>query len=69
MSAFVLHPQVIRCDGREQFAVLPWDEFVKIREMIEDAKDLHDLEIAMRKNQGDTPVPYEQARRELGLVG
>jgi len=63
-----LHPQIINRDGREAFAVLPWDEFVKLREMLDDARDLRDLEIAIRENEGQTPRPYDQVRGELGLT-
>jgi hypothetical protein len=35
-----LHPQIIEKDGKKEFAVLPYDEFVKVQEELEDYEDL-----------------------------
>ena len=63
-----LHPQIISRNGQREWAVLPWDEFEKLRALIEDAQDLRDLEASIRENADDAPLPYEQVRRELGLT-
>ncbi|MGH8613559.1 MAG: hypothetical protein ACREYF_16470 [Gammaproteobacteria bacterium] len=34
-----LHPQVIEKDGKKEFAVLPYDEFVRVQEELEDYED------------------------------
>ena len=34
------HPQIIEKDGKKEFAVLPYDEFLKIQEALEGFEDL-----------------------------
>lgn len=68
MPLIQLHPQIISQGGREAFAVLPWEEHVRLKQILEDAQDLHELELAMRENHADEPIPYETARRELELA-
>ena len=47
----------------EQLAV----EVARLRERIEDLEDARELDAAMRRN-GDKPlVPWDQARKDLGL--
>lgn len=37
-----LNPQVIQKKGKREFVVLPYEEFVKIVELLEDYEDLRD---------------------------
>lgn len=38
-----IHPQIIEKDGRKEFVVLPYDEFLQMQEEIEDYEDLRAL--------------------------
>jgi hypothetical protein len=38
-----LNPQVIQKKGKREFVILPYEEFVKIVEFLEDYEDLRDL--------------------------
>lgn len=38
-----LHPEFLTKDGQKQFAVLPYEEFLKIQELLEDLEDLKEL--------------------------
>lgn len=40
-----LHPEFITKDGQPQFAVIPYEEFVNLKELLENLKDLEDLRI------------------------
>ena len=48
-----IHPQVIEKDGRKEFVVLPYEEFLQMQEEIEDYEDLKTLrdEIASAHSQ------------------
>ena len=35
-----LHPEILRRDGRPQFAVLPYEEFLALQQRLEDLEDL-----------------------------
>lgn len=62
-----LDVQIIRKDGREQFAVLPWEQFKQLTEEFEDALDLVALLEAKIENGDEPGVPLEEVRRRLGL--
>jgi len=38
-----LHPNILEKDGKKAFAILSYDEFVKIQEILEDYEDLINL--------------------------
>jgi PHD/YefM family antitoxin component YafN of YafNO toxin-antitoxin module len=38
-----IHPQIIEKEGRKEFVVLPYEEFLVIQEELEDYEDLKDL--------------------------
>jgi predicted AAA+ superfamily ATPase len=63
----LIHPQIIEKDGKKEYAVLPYDEFVKIQEELEDYEDLKLLREA-KVREGDAPtMTLDEVREELGL--
>jgi PHD/YefM family antitoxin component YafN of YafNO toxin-antitoxin module len=38
-----IHPQIIEKDGRKEFVVLPYEEFLQMQSEIEDYEDLRTL--------------------------
>jgi PHD/YefM family antitoxin component YafN of YafNO toxin-antitoxin module len=38
-----IHPQIIEKDGRKEFVILPYEEFLQIQEALEDLEDLRVL--------------------------
>ena len=65
-----LTPTIIREDGQEKFVVLPWAEFVKLREALEDAEDLRLIEEAKREDEesGEPHLTLEEVRQRLGIT-
>lgn len=64
-----LHPEIIEKDGKKQFVVLTYEEFLAIEEALADAEDLTELRTA-RKEEHDAPgIPLEQVVEKLGLSG
>ena len=62
-----LHPEILIKDGEKQFAVLPYEEFVSLKERLEDMEDLLQLR-KTKKAEGRKPtVPLARAKRQLGL--
>lgn len=49
-----LHAQVIRKKGNKRFVILPYQEFLRVRELLEDYEDLRDLRRAKAK-EGHLP--------------
>ena len=50
-----IHPQVIEKEGKKEFVVLPYEEFLAIKEKLEDYEDLKDLREA-KAAEGDAPT-------------
>ena len=62
-----LHPEILRKNGQSEFVVLPYDEFVKLQELLEDYEDLLDLRAAKRDDNDDLSVPLADVKLEFGV--
>lgn len=62
-----LHPEILVKDGKKQFAVLPYEEFLSLKERLEDMEDLLQLRKAKKAEGRKQSVPLARAKRELGL--
>ena len=63
-----LHPEILSKDGKKQFAVLPYEEFLAVQERLADADDLLELRKAKRAEGGKKSIPLATVKRELGLA-
>lgn len=61
-----LHPEIIQKDG-EDHVVLPYDEYLRIKEQLEDAADLLKLRRAKAGSANEPNVPFEEVKRRLGI--
>lgn len=55
MSRPELHPEILSKNGRKEFAVLPYEEFVALQEWLADIEDLLDLR-ATKEAERDAPT-------------
>jgi hypothetical protein len=55
MSKPELHPEILTKNGRKEFAVLPYEEFLALQEWLEDLEDLTDLRTA-KDSERDAPT-------------
>lgn len=62
-----LHPEFLTKDGKKEFAVLPYEEFVALQEVLADAADLIDLREAKADESTAAGVPLSEVKRDLGL--
>ena len=62
-----LHPEFLTKDGKKQFAVLPYDEFVALQEVLADAADLIDLREAKADEAAADTVPLSEVKGRLRL--
>ncbi len=58
----LLHPQVIEKEGRKEFVVLPYEEFLQIQEALDDFEDLREL----RKERDESIDAGTRNLREIG---
>ena len=62
-----LHPEIIEKDGKKQFVMLPYEEYLAIEEALADAEDLSELRAAKKEEQDAPSIPIERVAEELGL--
>ncbi len=62
-----LHPEFLTKDGKKAFAVIPYEEFVALQEVLADAADLIDLREAKANEATAASVPLSEVKRGLGL--
>ena len=62
-----LHPEILTKNGKKEFAVLPYDEFVAMQERLADAEDLLELRKAKRTEGKKRSIPLADVKRRLQL--
>lgn len=62
-----LHPEILVKDGKKQFAVLPYEEFLALQERLADADDLLELRKAKRAEGKKRAIPLADVKRRLKL--
>jgi hypothetical protein len=62
-----LHPEILSKNGKKEFVVLPYDEFLALQERLSDAEDLMDLRKAKRSEGKKKGIPLAEAKRALGI--
>jgi hypothetical protein len=53
MNDLELHPSFIEREGKREYAVLPYEEFERLQEFIEDAQDLFAIRQAKAEDDGE----------------
>ncbi len=62
-----LHPEFLTKNGQKQFAVIPYEEFVKIQELLEDLEDLKDIKEAKEEYKNTPNIPFEEVKKMFDL--
>lgn len=62
-----LNPQIIEKEGKKKFVILPYEDFVKMQEEIENYEDLRMLRKAKKKEGRSPTVSLERAKKELDI--
>ena len=62
-----LHPEFITKNGQKEFAVIPYEEFVKLQEILEDLEDLKDLREATEEYKDEPNVPFDKVKKMFDL--
>jgi len=62
-----IHPQVIEKNGKKEFIVLPYNEFVGIQEELDDYEDLKDLREAKKAAKGKESIPLQEIKAKYNL--
>lgn len=63
-----LHPEFLTKEGKKEFVVLPYEEFLVLQELIEDAEDVLDLRTAKHEEKDKPSIVLEDVKRDLDLI-
>ena len=62
-----LHVNYVQKNGKKEFAVIPYEEFIELQEQLADYEDLRELRKA-KANEADAPtVSLEEAKKRLNI--
>lgn len=61
----MLHPQIIEKEGKKEFVVLPYEEFLRLQEQLEDYEDLKDLRCAKDEERDASTTPLSEVKKML----
>ena len=62
-----LNPELITKDGKSMFAAIPCEQFLAIKEMLEDFQDLQDLRAAKQQEYNQPAIALNDLKQILGL--
>ena len=62
-----LHPKILERDGKREFAVISYEELVKIQENLDDYESLKALREAKTKEANAKTVSFEKAKKILDI--
>ncbi|CAK0757188.1 Type II toxin-antitoxin system Phd/YefM family antitoxin [Gammaproteobacteria bacterium] len=62
-----LHPNILEKEGKKEFVVLPYEEFLALQQILADAQDLIDLREAKNAERHAPSLTFNEVRQQLGL--
>ncbi|MDL1981391.1 MAG: type II toxin-antitoxin system Phd/YefM family antitoxin [Thermodesulfobacteriota bacterium] len=62
-----INPQVLEKNGKKEFAILPYEDFLKMQEELECYNDLRILREAKQEEQNASSVSFEEAKKILNI--
>jgi len=60
-----IHPNILEKDGKKEFVVLPYSEFLKIQEELADYEDLRLLREAKQNEKDASTISLEEMKKKL----
>jgi PHD/YefM family antitoxin component YafN of YafNO toxin-antitoxin module len=62
-----LHPEFLVKNGKKEFVVLPYEEFLELQERLADAESLMELRKAKRAEEKRKSIPLTEVKRRLDI--
>jgi len=62
-----LNPEFLKKNGKPEFVVLPYEEFLLLQELLADLEDLQDLRQAKLTDKDEPAVSLAEAKKRLNL--
>ena len=61
-----LHAQIIKKNGQKEYAILPYEEFLKVREELEDYEDLRCPREAKEAEKDVPTIGMAELKKKIG---
>ncbi|MBX7060330.1 MAG: hypothetical protein K1X52_01615 [Pyrinomonadaceae bacterium] len=68
MQTIELHPEFLSKDGEKEYAVIPYAEFLALKDWLIDIEDLLDLDTAIEIEENAPSTPLEEVERKFGVT-
>jgi PHD/YefM family antitoxin component YafN of YafNO toxin-antitoxin module len=62
-----LNPEFLKKNGKPEFVVLPYEEFLLLQELLDDLEDLQDLRQAKLEEKEEATLSLAAAKKILNL--
>jgi uncharacterized protein YktA (UPF0223 family) len=62
-----IHAQILKRNGKNEFAILTYEEFLKLQEMLDSYTDLKALRAAKAKEKNARTISLKEAKKILHL--
>ena len=62
-----LHVNYIEKDGKKEFVVIPYEEFIELQEQLADYEDLRELRKAKAEEADAPTISLEEAKKRLNM--
>jgi len=60
-----LHAQIIKKNGKKEYVILPYEEFLKVREELEDYEDLRCLRAAKQEEKDSPTIGMVEVKKQI----
>lgn len=62
-----LNPEFLTKNGQKEFAVIPYEEFIKLQEFLEDLEDLQDLRKSKEEYKDSPNISFEEVKKMFNI--
>jgi hypothetical protein len=61
-----LHAQIIKKNGEKEYVILPYEEFLKVQEELEEYEDLRCLREAKQEEKDSPTIGMAEVKKQIG---
>lgn len=69
MSRTNLNPRILKIDGGDELVVMTMTDYRRLREAVEDAKDVLTMRAARKADRGKPTYTIDEVRARFGITG
>jgi hypothetical protein len=63
-----LHPEFLEKNGKKEFVILTYEEFSKVKEVLEDFEDLVELRKIKEEEANKDTISLDEVKKEFNII-